>query len=577
MNIARYLLPIALPFTCLAQDAPPYPTDYFRNPLDIPILLAGNFGECRPGHFHSGLDIKTQGKENLPVHAAAEGYISRIKTDKGGFGHAIYITHPNGYTTLYAHLNKYMPSLQAYLRQQQYERKRWDVDIQLTPSQFPVKRGQQIAWSGNTGSSTAPHLHFEIRDNATEHPLNPQLFGLKVVDDIAPTVKEVVFYGKNVYDGPLLTATLAKKGDTYKAVRASNNTYKITGDTLDVPAGLIGIGLNVDDYMNNSENTITFYKAHLYIDGELQAEVVLDDIGYDESRYMHAYADYRTKELNKKWIQCLFKLPGNNLRKVYTQLNDLNGRANFSDGGTHELYIKITDNNNNSTKIGFFVKPIEQEPKEELKEDCLLVSVKSQGGRIEYTSPNLSFAFTDNILYEETCLNIKAVPDASVLSDRFRVHYPYIPVHRYFDLNLKPNKTIPFDLRSKVVLMYSDGKDVDGKAATFSDQGWYKASVRNFGTYWLYVDTTAPRITSTVKNGANLSKAKQITLTAKDAITSVSKFTGRIDGKWVCFEQHGSSFFYEFDEHCPAGRHQLSFTAQDENGNEATFEMNFTR
>lgn len=577
MNIARYLLPIALPFACLAQDAPPYPTDYFRNPLDIPILLAGNFGECRPGHFHSGLDIKTQGKENLPVHAAAEGYISRIKTDKGGFGHAIYITHPNGYTTLYAHLNNYMPALQAYLRKQQYERKRWDVDIQLTPAQFPVKRGQQIAWSGNTGSSTAPHLHFEIRDNATEHPLNPQLFGLKVVDDIAPTVKEVVFYGKNVYDGPMLTATLAKKGDTYKAVRTSNNNYKIIGDTLEVPTGLIGIGLNVDDYMNNSENTITFYKAHLYIDGELQTEVMLDDIGYDESRYMHAYADYRTKELSKKWIQCLFKLPGNNLQKVYTQLNDNRGKVTLTDGEVHELRIKITDNNNNSSIIAAYIKATEQLSMPADEETCFPISRNTQGGQIPYTSPNLAFTLTGDHVYEDICLKIASFPSASVLSDRFRIHYPYIPIHRYFDLNLKPNKTIPFDLRGKVVLMYNDGKDENGRAATFSDQGWYKASVRNFGTYWLDVDTTAPRITSAIKNGANLSKAKQITLTAKDATTSVSKYAGLIDGKWVCFEQHGSSFFYEFDEHCPAGRHELTFTAQDENGNEATFEMNFTR
>lgn len=575
MNLARYLLPLLLPFTTFAQDAPPYPTDYFRNPLDIPILLAGNFGECRPGHFHSGLDIKTQGKENLPVYAAAEGYISRIKTDKGGFGHAIYITHPNGYTTLYAHLNKYEPALQAYLRKQQYERKRWDVDLQLQPSQFPVQRGQQIAWSGNTGSSTAPHLHFEIRDNETEHPLNPQLFGLKVVDDIAPTLREIVFYGKNIYDGPLLWAVLTKKGDNYKPAVASTSKYHLVNDTLQVPSGLIGIGLNIDDYMNNSENTITFYTAKMYIDGELQSEITLDDIGYEESRYMHAYADYRIKELNKKWIQCLFRLPGNNLKKVYTHLNGTKGRADFSDGRTHELRIKITDNNNNSSDIQLYVQPVERPTPATSSEGCLPIS--PDGNEFEFSAPSLSFRLSNRHIYDEVCLDIRSTPDASLLSDKHRIHYPYIPIHRYFDLQLKPNKTIPLHLRSKVVLMYSDGKDVDGKAATFSEQGWYKASVRNFGTYWLDMDTTAPRITSPHKKGANLSAARQITITAKDAVTSVSKFSGNIDGKWVCFEQHGNTFFYEFDDHCPKGKHELVFTARDENGNEATFKMNFIR
>ncbi len=189
-----------LPFISYGQkngDKPNYPQNYFRNPLDIPILLAGNFGECRPGHFHSGVDIKTNGKENLPVRAAADGYISRIKTDKGGFGHALYVTHPNGYTTLYAHLNNYAGPVQQYLREKQYEKEQWNVDLELQPSQFPVKKGQQIAWSGNTGSSTAPHLHFEIRNTTTEHPLNPELFGLPIPDNIAPIPTSVAVYDLN--------------------------------------------------------------------------------------------------------------------------------------------------------------------------------------------------------------------------------------------------------------------------------------------------------------------------------------------------------------------------------------------
>lgn len=574
MNIGRCFFLLLLPFTISAQDAPPYPTDYFRNPLEIPILLAGNFGECRPGHFHSGLDIKTQGRENLPVYAAAEGYISRIKTEKGGFGHAIYITHPNGYTTLYAHLNKFMPFLQTYLRKQQYERKRWDVDIQLSPTQFPIKRGQQIAWSGNTGASSAPHLHFEIRDSESEHPLNPQLFGLKVEDNIAPTVKEAVFYGKNVFDGPSLTVSLIKKGDTYKAARATGGKYRLSNDTVEVPAGLVGVGINVDDYMNGSENTITFYTARLYLDGEMQSEITLDDIGYDESRYMHAYADYRSKELNKKWIQCLFKLPGNNLRGVYTKLNGTSGRADLGDNRPHELKIKITDNNNNTSTVVMYVQPTTPDDRIQQQPDCIPLP---EGKRSEYKGANLAFSFLGRELYEDICLSVTATPDAAALSDRFRIHYPYIPVHRYFDLMLKPNKTIPLDLRSKVVLMYTDGEDTDGRAATLSDQGWFKAAVRNFGTYWLAIDTVAPVISSVQKKGANLSKAKQITLTAKDAITSVKKFNGYIDGEWVCFEQHGNSFFYEFDEHCMKGKHELSFTAEDENGNKVKYETNFTR
>ncbi len=576
MKIAVGLLLSVFPFCVSAQEGvtPAYPQDYFRNPLDIPILLAGNFGECRTGHFHSGLDIKTQMKENLPVHAAADGYISRIKTDKGGFGHAIYVTHPNGYTTLYAHLNDYAPFLQKYLREQQYERKRWDVDITFTADKFPVKKGQQIAWSGNTGSSTAPHLHFEIRDNKTEHPLNPQQFGLKVADNTAPVPREIVFYAGNVYDRNLVTYTLTKKGVNYKPTKADNSKFIATADTIDVPEGLTGLGINADDYMENSDNTITFYTAKLLLDDNLQSMVTLDNIGYDESRYIHSYADYYAKQVNHKWVQCMFKIPGNKLNSLFTTLNDDNGKLRLDAGNTYKISLILTDNNENSTTITFYARPKALENNNVKTENCIPMYA---GKANEFADPNVSFTLDGRQLYDDICFSIKATPDARAISDRYQLHYPYIPLHHYFDLHIKPNKTMPISLRNKVALMYSDGKDEDGKAAASVDKGMYKASVRNFGMYWLVVDTIPPVIHSLQKNGANMGKARQITFNAKDAITSVKSFSGMLDGKWICFEQHGSSFFYEFDEHCPSGKHELVFKAEDENGNEAAYTLVFTR
>jgi len=162
-------------------------------------------------------------------------------------------------------------------------------------------------------------------------------------------------------------------------------------------------------------------------------------------------------------------------------------------------------------------------------------------------------------------------------SDKHEVVYPFIPVHNYFELKIKPNKLILPSLASKVVMMYTDGKGQDGRVATATDNGWYKARVRNFGTYWLDVDTTAPAITSKQKNNSNLSKAKQISFEAEDDMTSIKSFNGMLDGKWICFEQHGSSFFYKFDEHCGKGKHKLVFKAEDENGNVSTYQLNFTR
>ncbi len=550
-----------------------YPQNYFRNPLDIPIFLAGNFGECRPGHFHSGIDIKTKGEENQPVHAAADGYISRIKMEKGGFGHGIYITHPNGYTTLYAHLNSFAPAIQQYVKSKQYEKQRWDVDLQFSPEQFPVKKGQLIAWSGNTGASTAPHLHFEIRNSKTEHPLNPELFGLPIVDEIAPVVKEVTIYSGNIYETTPTFVTLKKTENLYKPLK-TGATDKINKDTVSITtSGTLGIGINADDFMNGSDNSLTFYTAKLYMDNNIQSQITLDDIGYDVTRYINAYADYKTKELHKKWSQCLFQLPGNKLNGIFSQMNANNGKIDVSDGNVHKIEVILTDDKNNESRISFYVKPtIEKQDK------ATLNSTVFQAGKVNsYKDQNISFILDETELYDDINFNIKENAYTGAYSNKYSVHYPYVPLHHYFDLMIKPEKPVPFALRSKMVLMYSDGKDDEGKAAVSSDNGWYKAAVRNFGTYWLAIDTIPPVIKSFVKSGANLSKASQILFTVKDEITSIKTFNGYIDNKWVCFEQHGSSFFYKFDEHCSKGKHELVFKAEDENGNATSYSLTFIR
>ena len=554
-----------------------YPTDYFRNPLDIPIFLAGNFGECRPGHFHSGVDIKTQGKENQPVHAAADGYISRIKMDKGGFGHALYITHPNGFTTLYAHLNDFSPAIQKYLKKEQYEKKHWDVDVQLTPTQFPVKKGQQIAWSGNTGASTAPHLHFEIRNTATEHPLNPEMFGLPIVDKTAPVVAEVAFYNTAIPNGEPITFPLAKREISYVPAHVDRRDYEVKNDTVNVPPGTVGIGVNLDDYMDGSENTIAFYTAKLYVDDSLQTQVTLDDIGYDETRYVNAYTDYRAKQQHNKWIQRLYQLPGNHLDHIYSYLNSSRGTFKLQGDETHKITIVIADDNANVSKVIFYAHTpgtLKWNSETEAKSGYTRFYANRQN---IFMDTNVVFTLDNTQLYDDTWFRCERTRDPTVYSNKFRIGQPWVPVHHYFDLHIKPNKQVPPELRTKVAMMYSDDKDEDGRAAARTDSGWYKARVRNFGTYWLDIDTTAPTIKSMQKNNAIMSKAKQITFDVKDDMTSVKSFSGYLDGKWICFEQHNNLFFYKFDEHCPKGRHELVFKADDENGNERIFKLHFTR
>lgn len=543
-------------------EAQQYPQGYFRNPLDIPIMLAGNFGECRPNHFHSGLDIKTEGRENFVVRAAAEGYVSRIRMQNGGFGHALYVAHPNGYTTLYAHLNDFAPAIQKFMRSEQYRQKSWVVDLYPEADKFPVKKGDLIAYSGNTGGSTAPHLHFEIRDSKNENPVNPSLFGFDIYDKEPPVPYNVVFYDmqRSVYEQVPLFKTPKKKGNEYVL------------DTVIVSSPVIGIGIDEYDYMNGSTNTLTMYKGVLTVDGQLQSEITIDNISYDVTRYLHAFADYKTQKEKDRWVQQFFLLPGNQLTHIYTQLNDLKGRLDISDGQPHAVKMDLVDAYNNSTTITFYVRYNGEVLPPQNCDNNTLFKPNAPNGM---ETPNIKFAMDNKAMYDDVCFSFSEKMDAKAFSARYTLHKPTVPVHSSFSLYIKPDKPIPFDQRNKIALVYNNGRGDKGIGATY-DNGWYRASVRNLGEYRLIADTNPPVITATQGKEA-LPKASRIMFKITEAITSVDKAEAILNGKWVPLEQAGSLFFYTFDENCPRGSHEIVIKATDENGNSSTLKYPFKR
>lgn len=575
MNLKKFIISFSVVLFALhaiaQNNKAAYPKDYFRNPLDIPILLAGNFGECRLNHFHSGIDIKTNGKENLPVYAAADGYISRIKLESGGFGHALYITHPNGYTTLYAHLNNFNTNVQQFVSQEQYKNESWETDVSLKPEQFPVKKGEQIAWSGNTGASTAPHLHFEIRNTQSEHPLNPQLFGLPITDNIAPVVGGIALYNmkESIYDQEPQILKVKKKGNDYTTVI----------DTVVINTDQAGIAINVNDYMNSSKNTLTYYTATLYMNDAQIINIRLDDIGYDETRYLHAFIDYKLKKINGSWYQCLFQIEGNELNHIYEYTTDYRrmsekGKLAFANNSPKNIRVVLTDANGNKTLLSFYMKLVN--PTEPPENKCDKYHHFAVHKSNSFSNANIALILDQKALYESVCFDFKKTPDVNSYSDRYQIHNSYIPVHTYFDIYIKADKPIPFNLRDKIAMVYTDGKEESAKAATGEDD-WYKARFRAFGEYRLVADNKPPIIKPLQKQGANLSKAPHISFNVKDSITSVKTFRAELDGKWLCFEKRNDVYFYTFDEHCPPGKHILTITVADENDNKQILTYNFTR
>lgn len=558
----QILLCIVLLLSTLA-NAQEHPKGYFRNPLGIPIMLAGNFGECRSNHFHSGLDIKTLGKENLPVYAAADGYIARVRIQNGGFGHALYLVHPNGYSTVYAHLNDFKSDVQAYMKSEQYRRKSWTLDLYVPASKFPVKKGDLIAYSGNTGGSLAPHLHFEIRETKNGHPVNPSLFGFNIVDNIAPKPTEVYFYDMN--------KSIYRQQPDKAALAGNSGSYTTKDDTIYVNSKLLGIGFKSNDYMDKSTNTLTYYTAELLMDGLPQCRITLDNIGYDVTRYLNAFVDYSQKFKGNGWVQCLFRLPGNRLGGIY-ELNKKRGALTLSDNQAHQVTISLTDAFGNNSKVNFYVKYSNVAPSTE--QDC--EKVFKAGEANNFIHPNVKFQLDNKDLYDNVCFSFSEQPDMDAYSARYTLDNAGVPLHSYFNLYIKPNKPVPFDLRNKIALVQNDGKSAEAGQAAKYDNGWYRASIRNFGQYRLVVDTQPPVIIP-MQSKTALPKAARLTFKVKENTTSVNSFKAYLDGEWIPFEQTGDVFYYTFDEHCPRGNHELKITATDENGNTDSITYTFKR
>ena len=557
-----------LPQLVQAQNftEPDYPQDYFTSPVHIPILLAGNYGELRPAHFHEGMDIKTRGVIGYRVYAAANGYISRIKVHNTGFGHAIYITHPNGYTTVYGHLHSFAPEVAAYVKKQQYKQESWSIDLHPDSSMFPVKQGQKIALSGATGSVAGPHVHFEIRDTKTEHPLNEQLFGFDVKDNIAPSVYRIALYDRNrsIYEQPPLKLLLHDKGTYY-----SPNKNLIT-----VHANQLGIGVQTIDHQNNTNNTYGVYRAILYVDGVAQNGFQLDNIGYQKTSYVDAHYDYKSYMESGRHFSLLFELPGNKL-PIYYDFNG-NGTIDLSDGKVHNIKVIVTDASGNSSTIKLKVK---QEGNSYPREECSQ-RMKPEQRNIFYND-KVQFFLKPGSIYDDICFQYKDIPTSysKYYSYIVRLHYDYVPLQKEFPLRLKPDKVIPENLKDNLVFVCNDasGDRLDVTPAKLV-KGWVQAMVGSFGDYSIQVDTKAPNISAiNIKDGANLSAAKNIKFRISDSKSGIASYRAELDGKWLRFARDGSTIFYNFDEHCTTGNHTLKLTVTDAVGNKTIKTYHFKR
>jgi hypothetical protein len=534
-----------------------YPRHYFSNPLQTPISLASNFGELRQNHFHMGLDIRTGNRENLPVLAAADGYVARIRVEPFGFGQAIYINHPNGYTTVYAHLNRFFPGLEQYIKHQQYAKESWKVYLEIPPNMFPVKKGSLIAYSGNTGGSQGPHLHFEIRNTADDTNLNPMLFGLPIADNTRPTIQRLAIYDArwSVYDQSPRILSLGRSGNDFTTGR----------DTIQVSSAEITLAIGASDTQTGSENPNGIYEALLFENDKPMISFKMDRISYVYTRNINGHIDYKTKAQGGPWLQQLFLLPG--LEHSIYQPVHATGRIDLSDGAVHSIRIEVKDAYGNYTTLQQkFIyngqKPVSIPTFARIILPGMLEPVEME---------ECSFIICEKCLYDSAHLGYSKTPSFTrgSVSSVHSIGSSFIPLEDYLIVRIKSTGPMTDLEKERVVMQRKSGKDVEIQKVNWLDQ-WASGHFRDFGDFQLIADTIPPQI-KLIGNRNQMKKLSRISFVVTDNLESIKNVRATVDGKWLRFtNDKEKAFIYKMDEHWPKGQHELRITAEDEAGNKAS-------
>lgn len=545
----------------------PYPKGYFRNPLDIPPGLAGNFGELRPNHYHMGLDFKTNHLENLAVLAAADGYIARIKVEPFGFGRAIYINHPNGFTTVYGHLNSFYPALEQYVKEQQYRLESWAVFLDVPAGLFAVKKGDFIANSGNTGGSQGPHLHFEVRTTADDINCNPWLFAFPIADNVPPTIQRLAIYDR--------TKSTYEQSPKIIPVKKTLTGYITNPAVIKVNTSKVSLAVTSYDTQTGSANLNGIYEGILFDNNVEQIRFIMDKISYDETRYLNAHIDYKTKATGGPYLQHLSELPGYN-RSIY-HAGKGDGIIDLSNQQVHDIRIETKDANGNTAILQ---SKIQYEPASTIKTiaftDKMFYPLMLNVGD---GSEDGEFYISEKGLYDSVHITYKKTLSANplVISAVHSIGASYIPLQEGLVVRIKPTAVITPDKLNSVIMQRFTGTKKEVEKVEWQN-GWAMAKFREFGNFQLLLDEVPPEITAGFKNGMDMSKSTKLIINAKDNFGAIRNFRATLDGKWLRFsndKQRG--FIYMFDEHCLPGEHILTISVQDEAGNNAEKTFTFKR
>jgi|TARA_B110000259_G_scaffold70568_1_gene83200 hypothetical protein len=551
----RIFFAIILIIPCIINSQTKFPGNYFSNPVEIPLILSGNFGESRSNHFHSGLDIKTQSREGINIINSADGYISRIKISHGGFGKALYINHPNNFTTVYGHLRGFNKKIENYIKKIQYKNQSYEIDIYLNKNNINVFKSEIIAYSGNTGSSSGPHLHYEIRKTSNQKPLNPLLFGMEVKDSKRPEIS-----GLYLYDDIENTVDPIK----LELIKINDSIFNTNEINIKDSAGF---GINVFDKQDFANNKNGVYKISTFYNNELINSINFDGFLFEESILINTLIDYKHYVNNKKRIVKLFKAQGNSLSFYKNSSNGLiNKMMDYS-----EFKIQISDIKKNNIYVIIPINSRKNIIKNKVDKKSKIIYNKRIRNDLEYNInfENHKINIPKNTFLKDTDLFI----NESV--DTLKIINSNIPVFKNIKITF-PNLN---DEKGNYLANFDQKKNEYFITSKLNSKNNFEAKTKKLGTFFIKNDSIAPNIKSlSFKNGDWISNKSSIKFKITDKETGIKKYRGTINGNWVLFEYEykKNELSYKFDEYYKkSSKNEVEILVEDMVGNIQIFKSTF--
>ena len=528
------------------------------SPLDIPLAISGTFGEIRSGHFHAGLDIKTGGKQGLKVRTVLDGSVSRIRVSTTGYGKAVYIDHPNGTTSVYAHLKNFSPKIESYIKEAQYEKESYVIQ-KFPKNELAVLKGEVIGFSGNTGGSSGPHLHFEIRDTKNQMPFNPMIFNIDVVDTKKPVIQKLFLFHENNFGEDIITQKIELK-------KISDGLYKAPKIYT---SGKIGIGLQMYDNQDLSLfNKNGIHSIKIFMDNKIISDYNYNNIKFDDSQYLNLLIDYKEFKSKKIRVQKLFN--PNNSNISFIDKDEKNGKFSIEENKSYDLLIEISDFKKNTSRIEMkitgretnFIHPtIEGELI--LPENEYLFKFKDQTVHLKKNT----FYYPTRINVYKDHDSIKINPDISLFKKSFNIEF-------------FANKYDSISKRQSFIARLNKKKKIAYSPTIIKDSIFISKSVQA-GTYFLAKDSIPPKIKPiNFKKNQWLSKSKFLKVKIEDDLSGIKSYEGEINGKWVLFEYEpkNKNLKYNFNDlKFKSGKQDLKLKVTDNVGNESIFQTTFYR